>query len=94
MQPIKVLDTIVGGTVKVTWVNSGVIPSALRSLLFDKNETLVGSMDGVSSGNGFFYALHTIPNSAGFYANKWYATINANTYVTPQFLRALTYQVD
>ena len=93
MRPIEVIDCVVGGTVKVTLVNSGVTPSGICSALFNRSETLVDSVTATSSGNGFYYALHT-PNTPGIYVNKWFSAIGANTYVTPQYLRALAYQAD
>jgi hypothetical protein len=94
MKPLKVLDTIVGATMKLTWVNSGITPSGIQCNLYDKTETLVGSVAGVSSGNGFYYAPLLIPNSAGVFVNKWFSVINGNTYVTPQYIRATRYEAD
>lgn len=75
-----------GDTLTLTWVNCGAAPSRIVSNLIDTAETLVSSAAGVSSGNGYYYAPHTLPSSAQWLVNRWYATINANTYVRSQFV--------
>lgn len=95
MQPVNVIEEMVGNTLKVTWVNSGVTPGAISSALYDRNEFLVNSIAATSSLNGFYYALHTIPTSyIGFYVNEWKATINAQDYFRRQYIRAQRFQAD
>jgi|NOAtaT_6_FD_contig_31_3517248_length_409_multi_2_in_0_out_0_1 hypothetical protein len=73
-------------TLTLTWVNCGAAPSRIVSNLYDTSETLVSSVAGVSSGNGYYYAPHTLPGSAQWLVNRWWATINANTYARSQFV--------
>ena len=82
-----------GDTVTLTWVNCGAAPSKICSTLLDTNESLVSSVAGVSSGSGSYYAPHTLPGSKQWLVNRWYATINANTYVRSQFVDAQEFGV-
>lgn len=84
----SIVEVVAGTTLKVTWVNSGVTPGAIVSRLINNVEALVNSATGVSSGNGFYYALHTLPNSDAWYVNEWYSYIGVNTYVSRQLIHA------
>lgn len=84
----KVVEMVAGSTIKLTWVNSGVTPSSIQSRLIDGTETIVSTVAGTSSGNGFYYGLHTIPNSDAWYVNEWFAYIGTNTYVSRQLVHA------
>lgn len=94
MPVFNVIEKIAGTTLKPTWVNSGVTPGSICSTLRDKDETLVGSVTATSSGNGFYYALHQLPNSACWLINEWIAGIATNTYVDRQFVRVVKPEVD
>lgn len=94
MSIIKITDAIAGTTIKPTWCSSGVTPTALYSRILDNAETQVSSCAGISSGNGFYYALHGLPNSNAWYVNEWLAVINANTYISRQFIHGLRPEVD
>lgn len=89
-----VVDVFAGTTLKAAWVNSGAVPSPICSALFDRSEALVSSVAATSSGNGFYYATHLLPNSSAWYVNKWFATINASTYVNAQLVHAFAPEVD
>lgn len=82
-----------GDTLILTWVNCGTAPSKICSTLLDTNKSLVSSVAGVSSGGGYYYAPHTLPGSKQWLANRWYATINANTYVRSQFVDVQEFDV-
>ena len=86
---IPVYEDIAGTTVRTTWVNSGVIPDSILSTLKDSTENVLENVAGVNSGNGFYFALHHLPLSAGWYVNEWFAVIQANTYVKRQFIRGV-----
>lgn len=88
MLPIPIVELIGGNTLKATWVNSGVTPSSLGSTLLDKNEVVVNTYVGASSGNGHYYAVHYVPTSDDWYVNRWIAFIDANTYQHRQLVRA------
>ncbi len=91
---IRVSDVIAGTTIRPTWVSSGVTPTGIFSRVLDSSETLVSSIAGVSSGNGFYYGVHTLPNSPGWFVNEWQATIDSYVYINRQFIRARTLEVD
>lgn len=91
---VNVREKIVGDTYKVTWVSSGALPDLISSALLDKNEFVVSSIAAVSSGGGFYFALHQLPNTPGFYANEWRAQVGSRAYVTRQLVSVLDIQVD
>lgn len=88
MSLAKTVEVVAGSTLKVTWVSSGVTPGSIVTRLIDGTETLVASATGVSSGNGFYYGLLSIPNTDTTYINEWFAFIGANTYVSRQLVHA------
>ena len=89
-----VIEKLAGTTIKLTFVSSGSIASPISSSLLDKNEQLVNSIAAASSGNGMYYALHTLPGSAQWMVNLWIAVVQANTYQERQFIRVRTMEVD
>lgn len=86
---IPITERIAGTTIRTTMVSSGAVGATVSSALFDKNESLINSVAGVASGNGFYYAIHTLPKTPAWYANEWIAIINTNTYVDRQFIRGV-----
>lgn len=84
----KIVEVVAGSTVKLTWVSSGATASPIVSALIDKTDTAVSSVTATSSGNGHYYALHTMPDSSQWFVNRWFATVNANTYVSQQLVKA------
>lgn len=78
----------------LTWVSSGAVAGTISSALIDKNEVLVSSMSGVSSGNGAYFANMTMPGSSQWLVNEWRATLNGNLFIKRQFLHVLTNEVD
>ena len=91
---IPTVEVIAGTTLRATWVNSGITPTSIGSALITGSETLVNSIPGVSSGNGFYFALNPIPTSGGWYINEWIAIIGSNTYVDRQLVRSIRLEVD
>lgn len=91
---IPITERIGGTTIRVAMVSSGAVGANAWSAIFDKNESLVNSVTAQSSGNGFYYALHTLPKSNAWYVNEWGMILNANTYVDRQFVRAVLPEVD
>lgn len=88
MLPTPIVEVIAGTTLKATFVNSGVTPGAILSELLDSEDAMVSSFTPVSSGNGHYFALHVVPTSQPWYVNRWWATIDANTYQYRQLVRA------
>lgn len=91
---IPVVECIAGTTLRTTWVASGMAPSPLSSALLSGSETLVHSISAVASGNGFFFALHPIPTSGGWYINQWTGILASNTYVDRQLVRVQRLEVE
>lgn len=91
---LNVIERVAGTTVRPTWVNPGVTPTSISSALLDADEQLVNSVAAISSGGGYFYALHTLPNSRAWYVNEWSSVINGYPYKHRQFVRALKPEVD
>lgn len=92
---METFEVLAGTTIKTTWVSSGVTAGTISSALINGSGTLVHSTAGTSSGNGFYYALHPVPNSADrWYVNEWFAIISANTYRSRSFINALLPEVD
>ena len=88
------LERAAGSTIKQTWTNSGAAPSLILSTLLDSSGSLVSSVAGVSSGNGHYFALHDLPNTRAWYLNKWYAVIDARTYINMDvYVRAVIPEV-
>lgn len=91
---INVIERTAGSTVKVTWCNTGSVPGQISSALRDRDETLVSSVTASDSGNGFFYAYHTLPTSWGpdithyWMVQEWRAILNSVPYYDRQFIRA------
>ncbi len=85
---------LVADTRSFTWVSSGATASPISSSIISGSETIVNSMSAVDSGNGHYFANHTIPNTPGFYVNRWIAVVTANTYKREQCFKAVLGEVD
>lgn len=86
---IPIYERISGTTFRATYVNSGVSPALLSSLLRDANEAVVNTAAAASSGNGFYYAVHQLPTTPGWFVNEWISVIGVNTYIDRQFVRGV-----
>lgn len=92
---IQVHQRIAGTTIAPTWVNSGVTPDTIESRLYDRTESVVSSHGAVSSGNGLYFALHTLPTTPNvMYIQEWRATIGGYPYIDRQFVRAIMPEAD
>lgn len=91
---INVVEKIAGTTLVQTLVNSGATISPLSFQLLSGSETVIGSVSGQSSGNGFYYGLLTLPTSEAWYIGQALAVLNANTYTVRQLVRARALEVD
>jgi len=85
---------LIGDTIQITMVNSGVTPSSILCSVYDGSENLVDSGSMVSSGNGHYYYDHTVPNSTGYYVAQTLATINSKPYKNRVKYKAVTGEVD
>lgn len=84
----------IGSTLRSTFVSSGATVSPIYSALRDREDVLVSSVAGVSSGNGHYYADLPLPTSAGWLVNEWGGVINTNTYRRFQLVQVLKPEVD
>jgi hypothetical protein len=87
MLKVPVIEAIAGTTLRMTWVSSGVTPTSIGFALRDKDETIVSSTAGVSSGNGHYYAGLFVPNSWPWYVGESIAIIDATTYTNRALVR-------
>lgn len=94
----KIYDCIAYSTKKVRLnLGSGVVPSQICATLYRPDGVFVSSIAPVSSGDGRYYALlYHDPSSFGtspWVMQKWFAVVNANTYVCVQFGKIITENV-
>jgi len=71
---------LIGDTIKLSWINSGVTPTVISGTIISGSETIVSSVTMSSSGNGHYYSLHTLPDSAGYYIAQTLATVDTYPY--------------
>ena len=91
---MSVKEFLCGNTIKVRWVNSGVTPSAITARCYTGSETVVDSAAMVSSGAGFYYHLHTVPDTPGFYTLESLATINSKPFKNREIYQAVLKDVN
>ena len=94
MSKLNTIEAIAGTTLRTTFVASGMTASPIVSNLLSGSGTLVSSVAGVSSGNGFYYAPHLLPSSRAWYVNKWFSFFSPDTYVSAQYIKAILPEVD
>ncbi|MHB1099293.1 MAG: hypothetical protein ACYCZR_07030 [Burkholderiales bacterium] len=87
-------DLLCGDTVKIRWINSGVTPTTLIGAVYTGSETIVDSAAMVSSGDGHYYHLHTVPNTPGYYVAQTLATISGKPYKNRAAYRAVIRDVN
>lgn len=87
-------DFLCGDTVKMKWVNSGVSPSAIIAAVYNGSGAIVDSAAMVSSGDGHYYHLHTIPDTPGYYVAQTIATVVGKPYKNRTPYRALLMDVN
>lgn len=87
-------DLLCGDTVKIRWINSGITPTAIIGAVYTGSETIVDSAVMVSSGNGHYYHLHTVPNTPGYYVAQTLATISTKPYKNRLAYRAVLMDVN
>lgn len=87
-------DFLCGDTVKIRWINSGVTPTTIIAAAYTGSETMIDSAAMVSSGNGHYYHLHTIPDSPGYYVAQTLATVSGKPYKNRERYRAVIKDVN
>lgn len=87
---------LIGNTIRITWVNSGITPSALIAAIYNGDEVMVDSASMVESGSGLghYYHDHTVPDTPGYYVAETLATINSKPYKSRVKYRAVKEEVD
>lgn len=94
---MRLIPVVIGDTFRPTWVSSGVTASPIQYQILTGSETIVNTYAGVDSLNGHYYVDARIdPNSwgAAIYQGRWYATVDANTHVSPEWLNAFPEETD
>lgn len=89
-------EFLIGDTMTVTWINSGVTPSSIRYSVFDgaNPESSVDSATMQNSGNGHYYAWHTVPDTPGLYVVETLAQVGGNPFKRRIPYRAVLGEVD
>jgi len=85
---------LIGDTIQITMINSGVTPSVINCSIFTGSETAVETGSMVSSGNGHYYFDHTIADTPAFYVAETIATINGKPYKNRIRFQATLGEVD
>jgi len=80
-------------TFKQFWISSGTTPSVISAAIIDKDEIVVSSGTGVSSGNGHYYRTALV-STPGWYVSEWKATISGNPYRRRFKFKAVLCEVD
>ena len=88
------IKRIIGDTIKVSWVSSGVTPSTISAAVYNGSETLVNSVAMTSSGAGHYWSSYTLVNTVGYYAVKTHAVVSAAPYINKINFKAITGDVD
>lgn len=91
---MSIRQFLIGDTIEISWVNSGITPSVIVAAVYNGSEALVDSAAMTSSGNGHYFYLHTVPNSPGLYVAQTLATIAGKPFKRRQKFEAITYEVD
>jgi len=92
MSDIK--NILIGDTVRLTWVSSGAVPSAISSSVFDGSDTLINSASMSSSGNGHYFSDYTVPSSTGYYVAQTDATLDGLPYKNRTKFKVVKQEVD
>ena len=87
-------ESLIGDTVKVTWVDSGVTPTSIYAALFSGSETLINSVAMTDSGDGHFFGLITLPDTPGYYVAETLAQIESFPYKRRVKVKAVLGEVD
>jgi len=72
---------IIGDTVRLTWVSSGAVADSIGVAAYDSDETVVGTVAMVSSGNGHYYGDYTLSNTPGYIVFQTTAWVSSYRYV-------------
>lgn len=72
---------LVGDTIRISWINSGVIPDSIFTAITNESSMLVSSGPMISSGDGHYYYPFFIPDSGPqFFSALTTSVINSYTY--------------
>lgn len=85
----------IGDTIRLTWTNSGVFPTAIHAAVYDGDEVLISSESMISSGNGHFYSPYFVTNSdPQFYVAELVSVVNSYTYLRRLRFQSVLSEVD
>ena len=93
---MSIKDFLCGDTVKVRWINSGATPTAISFVAYNGFETLIESSTMIASGSlpGFYYYMHTIPSTPGYYVAEVTAIISGKPFKNREKYRAVLQDVN
>lgn len=87
-------QVLIGDTVRITWISSGVSAEPINAAVYDGDEILVDSGSMTDSGNGHYFYDHTVVNTPGYYVAETTATVGTNPYKRRVKFQAVLEQVD
>lgn len=91
---MEIVETLIGDTVKFTYVDSGTTFSPITFKLYDGSESVVNSGTLASSGNGHYYRNEVMPNTPGLYVGEMVGWVNSYPYPRRVGVRLMTEEVD
>ena len=90
----RVKKFLIGNTIKVTWVSSGVSPTDIYTAIRNSSDTMVNSVAMTDSGNGHYYSAYTLVNSLGFFVAETIATVSGAPYKNRSRFKAISGETD
>lgn len=91
---MSIVKTLIGDTLKFTYISSGDTFNPIWLEVRDGEETLIGSATMSSSGNGHYYHNYTFPDTPGYYVGKMIGYVNSLSYPRAKMVRLVTEEVD
>ena len=87
-------EFLIGDTIKITWINSGVTANTPSASIWSGSETLINSQSMTDSGNGHLYAFYTLPDTLGLFSAQTLVDINGFPFKRKKKFRAVSEEVD
>ena len=86
---MSIPEALIGDTVRLTMVDSGVTHVSPSYTILDQSETAVSTGTMTDSGDGHLYADVTLPNTPSYYVAEMRTTIAGNPYKRRRKVRAV-----
>lgn len=86
---MSIKKKLIGDTIRITWVHSGITPTSIHTSIINGSGTSINSMTMISSGNGHYYSLFTIPDTPQFYVAETISWVNSYPYKRREMFKAI-----